>query len=85
MQDKKQNPQNEEKKDEELTPHQLANKHLEDKDHVITDEEIRNTKIGKMEPEEEAKLKKELDELDEIEKKHKNYTNPYDILDDDAM
>jgi hypothetical protein len=85
MQDKKYNTPNEENKGEELTPHQLANKHMQDKDHIITDEDIKNTKIGVQEPEEEAEMKRTLDEVEKNEEQHKDYTNPYDLIDDDAV
>lgn len=77
------------KKNEEKKPKQAKRKkgetldekvqrHLKDKDDIITDEDLRDVVIGEITPKEE----KQSEELaDELEKKKK--ITPWDILDED--
>ncbi len=66
-------------KDEDLNPHDLIKKHIEDKEHTVTDEELQNIKVGEDAiPDEELEkgIKEKEDEL-----KHKPHLpNPYDVL-----
>lgn len=67
--------------DNKLTPRQLIHKHIQDPEHHITDEELKNLKIG---PEADENIEKEVTEkLEEIKKeKGKDFPNPYKILDE---
>lgn len=69
------------KKAPKVTPHDLVRKHIEDPDHVITDEEMQNLSVGTA-AEDYAEVNKEVEEIDE-ELKHlrdSDLPNPYAVL-----
>jgi hypothetical protein len=83
----------EDEQPEELTTQDLVRKHLEDKDHVITDEELQKLKVGQQNNEEyaagvesqtyfegeEDKDKKE-DQKDDDEENPVRPTTPWDVV-----
>ncbi len=73
---------NKPKKAERLTPKELIEKHLKDPNHHVTDEELRNLKVG-TEAENEADLNAAAESRkDEIDGLPDNDTlpNPYQVL-----
>lgn len=65
----------------ELTPSELVKKHISDKEHVITNEELDHLKIG-AEAESKDELEKEVEEkLEEDGLSDEHETNSYDLLD----
>lgn len=72
----------EKNKDDKLTPHELFKKHSQDPDHVVTEEELKNLKVGS-EAEDESEVSRETKEKDdEIESLPNNdgLPNPFNIL-----
>lgn len=69
--------QEEKSKDEQLTPHELLEKHLKDPNHAVTDEELKNLKVGST-PEDTDVLKETKTKEDEL--RHHSPPNPYDVL-----
>jgi len=72
----------ENKKEPILTPADLVKRHMQDPTHVVTDEELRNVKVGD-DAEDEKEVNKEADaKEDEIEKLPNNddLPNPYEVL-----
>jgi hypothetical protein len=71
------------KKSENITPGELVKKHIKDPNHVITDDELANVKVGE-EGETDSEFKKEIadkeEELENLNHK-KDGTSSYDILD----
>jgi hypothetical protein len=66
---------------ESLTPGELMKRHLFDRKHIITDEEMENLKVGK-EAEENKELQKEIkDKVEEDDLDHRHENNAFDILD----
>jgi hypothetical protein len=65
--------------EKEINPHDLIKKHIENKDHEVTDEELENLVIGEDAiPEEE--LKKDADKMDDEINHKPHLPNPYDVL-----
>lgn len=65
-----------------MTAAELMQKHLKDPNHHVTDEELRNVKVG-IEAEDEEEVNKESGEIEqEIESlsDNKNVPNPYRII-----
>lgn len=54
----------EKNKDDKLTPHELFEKHSQDTNHVVTEEELKNLKVGS-EAEDENEVSKETDKKDD--------------------
>ncbi|MDQ2720999.1 MAG: hypothetical protein M3Z26_14730 [Bacteroidota bacterium] len=73
----------EKKQEEKLTPRELVNKLLQDPQHTISDEEIKNLKTGREAETKSVREKKIANKLDELKKNpgSKKLINPYDILD----
>jgi hypothetical protein len=66
---------------EALTPEELIKKHLSNPKHIITDEEMKNLKVGN-DAEEEKELEKEIDNKEAEEGYgHRHENNAFDILD----
>lgn len=77
------NPTSEEDKSsaKQLTPHELLEIHLKDADHVVTDDELKNLKVGSSA--EDMDVIKEIEaKEDEIKSdpQHDSPPNPYDVL-----
>lgn len=72
----------EQNKAESLTPAELFKKHLKDPSHHVTDEELRNLKVGTDAEDEEQVIKESNDIKEEIEHLPDNDSlpNPYEIL-----
>lgn len=69
-------------KGERLTPKELFKKHVKDPNHHVTDEELRNLKVGAS-AEDEAQVTKESEDIkEEIENFPDNdaLPNPYEVL-----
>ena len=67
---------NEEK---DINPHDLIRKHIQNKDHKITDEELAKVKIGEDAiPKDE--LKKDAEHMEEEFKHTDHPPNPYDVI-----
>lgn len=64
-----------------LTPGELIKKHIHDQNHVVTDEELQQVKVG-VDAVDESEVKKREKELEEgiEELKEKHAPNPYDVL-----
>lgn len=72
----------EKNKSDKLTPHELLQKHSNDPNHIVTDVELKNLKVG-AEAEDKSEVIKETDEKDdEIENLPHNDSlpNPYEVL-----
>jgi hypothetical protein len=76
--DKKEQPEN----NRELTPDELIKKHIQDPDHVVTDEEIKNAKVGEAADNEQTIDKETKRREDEIEHEspEDDLPNPYNVL-----
>ena len=68
-----------EKNKENLSPRDLIKKHIENKDHVVTDEELQTVKVGQQAGSEEAN-RKEVDARKEELESTPHLPNPYDVL-----
>jgi len=79
MEDSNSSLDNQNKKQEKLTPAELVKKHMENPDNPITEEEMKNLKTG---PEaDEDLIKKEEDKYKEVKRETgKHPPNPYDVL-----
>jgi hypothetical protein len=67
------------KKENETNAHDLVKKHIENKDHEVTNEELENIKVGEDAITDEE-LKNEADKIED-EMNHKPHLpNPYDVL-----
>ncbi len=78
-----QSSKEEKKQGKKLTPRELVNKLLQDPDHTITDEDIKNLKTGpkaESKPERKKQLRNKLDELKSKSGDDK-LINPYEVLD----
>lgn len=64
---------------EVFTPHDLIKRHIENKDHVVTDEELQKVKVGWEAESAEAARKEIKQKKDELESKD-HVPNPYDII-----
>ena len=67
-----------------LTTKQLRDKHLKDKDHVITDEEIENLELGLNRPDRSTSHTPNIpnsEERPKDEDKDKKMVTPWDVLD----
>lgn len=68
--------QEEKSKDEQLTPHELLEKHLKDPNHTVTDDELKKLKVGSTSEDTDV-LKETKTKEDE---RHDSPPNPYDVL-----
>ena len=65
---------------EALTPAELIKKHNSNPRHIITDNEMKNLKVGD-DAETASELKAEIEEKEAEDNCHDHETNPFDILD----
>ena len=65
--------------DEALTPAELIKKHNLNPKHIITENEMRNLKVGE-DAEDEKELKREIEEKEAEENCGHHENNTYDIL-----
>ena len=65
---------------EALTPAELIKKHNSDPQHKITEEELRNLKVGN-DAEDEEQLKKDIERKQAEDNTHNHENNTYDIFD----
>lgn len=65
--------------DEALTPAELIKKHNSNPKHIITENEIKNLKIGD-DAEDSNELKRKIEEKEAEDNCHNHENNPYDIL-----
>lgn len=67
---------------ESLTPAELFKKHLKDPNHHVTDEELRNLKVGVDAEDEEQVIEESSDIEEEIDHLPDNTSlpNPYEVL-----
>ena len=64
---------------EALTPAELIKKHNADPNHVITDEDLKNLKVGQ-DAEDKDEHNREVEDREAEEKPDRHNNNPYDIL-----
>lgn len=67
------------KNNENVTPSDLIKKHIENKDHVVTGEELQKMKVGD-EAVSEDTIKKEAELKEEELHSTPHLPNPYDVL-----
>jgi hypothetical protein len=68
-----------EKDNESLTPAELMKKHNANSEHIISDNEMRNLKIGDN-AEDDTELKNEIEEKEAEDNCHHHENNTYDLL-----
>ena len=66
--------------DQRLTAAELVRKHLKDPNHVVTDEELQNVKVGSEAEVDESKEVDKLEEEIEAVPKVDSVPNPYSVL-----
>jgi hypothetical protein len=66
--------------DEALTPSELIKKHNSNPKHIITENEMRNLKVGD-DAEDNKELNREIEEKEAEDNCHNHENNPFDILD----
>jgi hypothetical protein len=64
---------------EVFTPHDLIKRHIENKDHVVTDEELQKVKVG-WEAESAEAARKETKLRSQDLQTNNKFPNPYNIL-----
>jgi hypothetical protein len=73
-------PLSENNANEALTPAELIKKHNSNPKHIITDDEMKNLKVGD-DAETASELQAEIEEKEAEDNCHNHENNPYDILD----
>jgi hypothetical protein len=66
--------------DEALTPSELIKKHNSNPKHIITENEMRNLKVGD-DAEDNKELNRAIEEKEAEDNCHNHENNPFDILD----
>jgi len=80
MENNNSSPLEEKNKVNRLTPHELIEKHIKDNKHIITEEELKNLKVG-LEAENESGVSKEINKKDdEVLSNNNNLPNPFNIV-----
>jgi hypothetical protein len=69
-------------KNNELTPEELIKKHIQDPNHIITDDEIKNAKVGEAADDEKTVDEETTRRKEEIENEspEDDLPNPYNVL-----
>jgi hypothetical protein len=62
-----------------LTPAELVEKHISHPEHLITDDEMINLKVGEK-AEDKEEFNREVEEKEAEDNTHNHENNPYDIL-----
>lgn len=75
-----QTPTTENNVNEALTPAELVKKHNSNPRHIITDDEMKNLKVGD-DAETASELQAEIEEKEAEDNSHNHANNPFDVLD----